>query len=97
MRRLIRSTITRLFLTESHQWGTFAKAKSFQDPVQAAEHSNALNLANVELYYSFDEQKLSQYDFALSLCHSEPLKPDPFALKKADRRPKPKTGEQATG
>jgi hypothetical protein len=95
MRRLIKSKLSGLFLAESGEWAPFAKARSFPDPVQAAQHSKALNLVDIELYYSFDERQPSQFDFVLSLGSAEPLKVDPFALKKAGSVPRTEPG--ATG
>ncbi len=68
VKRLIRSKTTKRFLTKEGGWGDdFSKARTFDDSSEVQETRARLNLLDVETYYSFDETKPSEFDFALPL------------------------------
>lgn len=68
MRRLIRCKATKTFLTKEGAW-----TSNIQEALQFGHHTEAwaarkhFGLQDVELYYSFDNAKESQYDFPLAL------------------------------
>ena len=68
MRILIRSLKGRLFLmTESGRWTTNpADAKSFPKSDQAVAAIRALGHADMELYYSYQDEGWPQMDFAVA-------------------------------
>ena len=67
MRQLIRSKVTKAFLTDVGAWTpNIADAATFCDQ-EAAETKLRLKLQQVELYYCFGEQPPSQWDFAIRL------------------------------
>jgi hypothetical protein len=67
MKKLIRNKATKHFLAEDGSWTKDPKAaREFQNRDTVVRIVHEQNLANVELYYLF-EDKPSQYDFTLSL------------------------------
>ncbi len=68
MKKLIRSTTTRAFLTPNGGWTNEIKgAREFSDYAEAATLRLQLLLKDVEMYYAFSEEASSQSDFTLPL------------------------------
>jgi hypothetical protein len=68
MFKLIRSKVTKLFLTKHGSWTSQLKdATQFPDDSMAHTAVQKLRLRNVELYYLFDLRATSKYDFVISL------------------------------
>ena len=67
MKKLIRSIATGAFLAEEGGWtNQVFRSREFPDSSQAARAKDTLQLEDVELYYSFDEE-VSEWDFTLPL------------------------------
>jgi hypothetical protein len=72
MRKLVRSKVTRRFLTESGGW-----TPQVRDAAEFADFSHALGaverfeLRDVELYYLFSDKGPSGYDFCITLTDSD--------------------------
>ena len=68
MRKLIRSRTTRAFLSDSGKWTRdLTKAHRFKNNSEAREAKAQFHLTDVELYYSFEEAEITEFDFALHL------------------------------
>jgi hypothetical protein len=68
MSKLIRSKATKQFLTIKGLWtDKLQNAARFADRPLALAAVQTFCLHNVELYYLFDEQATSRYDFTISL------------------------------
>ena len=67
MRKLIRSKTTRAFLTREGNWtNNFQKAWHFPDVSAALALNGQVSASEVELYYSFNPDRASRWDFALA-------------------------------
>ncbi len=69
LRKLIRSKATQAFLTPRGAWtNDIATAAVFKDHSAAVAAKNQFHLdGEAELYYSFDDQRKSQWDFTMNL------------------------------
>jgi hypothetical protein len=68
MSKLVRSKATSQFLTIHGLWtDKIENAARFANQLLAQAAVHTFGLHNVELYYLFDEQATSQYDFTISL------------------------------
>jgi hypothetical protein len=68
MKKLIRNRKTRAFLTPSGEWSrNITQARNFLSPVDARIVCQGLKLHNCELYYSFSERTVSEYDFGFEI------------------------------
>lgn len=66
MKKMIRSRVTHAFLTRDGNWTSdLSKAARIDDVYAATEVVIKLGLSDVELYYSFRDERLSQHwDFS---------------------------------
>ena len=68
IRKLIRSIVTKAFLTTDGQWTHDSRnAAFFLDSCQAYQVSVKFQLRDVEVYYLFGDRPDSRYDFAVPL------------------------------
>jgi hypothetical protein len=68
MKRLIRNPMIRAFLTRSGKWTrNIAQAKSFQTQDDVRIVCRDLKLDHCQLYYSFSEQAVSEFDFGFEI------------------------------
>jgi hypothetical protein len=68
VKKLIRSTTTREFLTPIGDWtGDVQRARAFSDYAEAATLGAELQLKDVEVYYCLEDNEPSNSDFALPL------------------------------
>ena len=68
IRKLIRYKGTQRFLTEQGDWTSeFATAKVFADFAAIEAAASQLPTSSIEIYYSFDATRQSEYDFTTAL------------------------------
>jgi hypothetical protein len=68
LRKLVRSKTTKSFLTQDGAWtNDIASAAAFRDYSDVLAAKQKFHLDEVELYYSFDHPRQSQWDFTMNL------------------------------
>ncbi len=66
MKKLIRSKATRSFLTKDGRWTQrIPEAWQISDVIQAVQATAQLNVDDLEIYYSFNEEETSEWDFTV--------------------------------
>jgi hypothetical protein len=69
MKKLIRNTKNHAFLTRSGKWTrNIAQARSFQTQEDVRSVCRDLRLDHCQLYYSFSERAVSEFDFGVAMA-----------------------------